>query len=428
MKKKSFLISLLAGMFAILSVPAITAQEEITLVVWDTFARDAELAIIEQLNAEFMEAHPGVTIVHEGYGHEELNLTLPLALSDGSGPDVAQINQGYTAMGPLVEAGLLMPLDEYADEYGWWDRYALTLHRRNSFTEDGIQHGEGNLYGISNAAEIVGVYYHRDIFEDQGIEIPETFEEFEAVLAQLSDAGITPLVFGSLDGWPAIHQYGAIQHAFTTSEELDRFIFRLDGGTFDTDYNLQAAQTLVEWIDAGYLSDGFEGMDYDNQTTGAFLNQDGAMWITGSWMAPTIIAELGDESVGFFPFPTALEDADAPLNIGGVNLAFGIRASTDHPDLAAEYIDFVTGPRAAEILLENGALPAAHVDADAMTPDTLTTDIVLSWQTISDGNAVGQYLDWTLPDIAANIQELMAMRVSPEEFVADVQADYEELE
>ena len=88
----------------------------------------------------------------------------------------------------------------------------------------------------------------------------------------------------------------------------------------------------------------------------------------------------------------------------------------------------MTGPRAAEILLENGALPAAHVDAESLTPGTLTADVVLSWQIISDGNAVGHYLDWTLPDIAANIQELMAGRVSPEEFVADVQEDYENLD
>jgi raffinose/stachyose/melibiose transport system substrate-binding protein len=424
---KRFFVTFLLVALAIAGVQQVVAQDEITLVVWDTFSRDADLAIIEQLNAEFMEAHPGVTIVHEGYGHDELNLSLPLALGDGSGPDVAQVNQGYTAMGPLVEAGLLMPLDDFAEEFGWWDRYATTLHRRNSFTDDGSQHGAGTLYGMSNAAEIVGVFYHKAMFAEHDFAIPETFAEFEAIVAELSEAGITPIVFGSLDGWPAIHEFGAIQHAFTTSDELDSFIFRLEDGTFDSNYNLQAAETLLAWVEAGYFSEGFAGMDYDNQTTGAFVNGDGAMWITGNWMAPTIIAELGEETVGFFPVPTALEDA-APLNIGGVNLAYGIRTGTENPELAAEYIDFITGPRAAEVLLENGALPAAAVDAEVLTPDTLTADIVNAWQTISSGNAVGHYLDWTLPDIAANIQELMAARVTPEEFVAAVQSDYEALD
>jgi len=34
--------------------------------------------------------------------------------------------------------------------------------------------------------------------------------------------------------------------------------------------------------------------------------------------------------------------------------------------------------------------------------------------TISEQNAVGHYLDWTLPDIAADIQELMGGQVTPE--------------
>lgn len=426
MNRRLFLAFLLVAL-ALLGTQAVTSQEEVTLVVWDTFARDTDAAMIEEINREFMDANPGVTIIREAYGHEELNLTLPLALSSDSGPDVSMVNQGYTAMGPLVAAGLLIPLDEFAEQFGWFDRYGETLHRRNSFTPDGVQHGEGNLYGMSNLAEIVGVFYHRDVFEDMGLEIPQTFAEFEALLAQISEAGMTPLVFGSLDGWPAIHQFSAIQHAFTTSDELDGFMYRLGDSSFDTDYNLQAAQTLVDWIQAGFLSPGFAGMDYSNHTASAFLNQEGAMWITGNWMAPTIISALGEDAIGFFPVPSALEDG-APLNIGGINLAYGIRASTSNVELAVQYIDFVTGPRAAEILLSFGALPASAIDTNVLDDGTLTADIVASWQTISANNAVGHYLDWTLPDIASNIQELMANRVTPEQFVSQAQADYVALE
>lgn len=276
MKKRTIIVAFALIALLLVNIAPGYSQDDVTLVVWDTFARDADLDIIEQLNQEFMDANPGVTIIHEGYGHEELNIILPLALSDDSGPDIAQINQGYSAMGPLVEADLLVPLDDYADAYGWWDRYALTLHNRNSLSENGQQFGVGNVYGVSNAAEVVGVFYHRDIFEEQNLSIPTTFAEFEALVAHLAEADITPIVFGSLDGWPAIHNFSAIQHAYTTSEDLDSFMFGLEGGTFATDYNVTAAGKLVEWVESGYFSDGFEGMDYDNQTTGAFLNKDGA--------------------------------------------------------------------------------------------------------------------------------------------------------
>jgi len=401
-----------------------TAQDQVTLVVWDNWTREAEQAMIEQLNQEFQDAHPGVTIKREAYDTPDLTNTLPLALTEDSGPDVAMINQGYTGMGALVQAGLLLPLNDYADKYDWWSRYAKGLHGRNSFTADGKQLGEGNLYGVSNTAEVVGVYYHKDVFDELGLKVPTTYDEFEALLKALKDAGKTPIVFGSLDGWPAIHEYGAIEHAFSTLDEIENFIYRRPGGTFDTEGNLKAAQKLVEYVKAGDFSDGFAGMDYDNATTSAFLNGDGVLWITGSWVSGTIIPQLGEDKVGFFLIPSALPDATAPLAIGGVGLGYGIRATSKNPDLAAEYIDLVTGPHAAELLFRAGFLPAMAVDPSLLTEGTLTADVNNAWKTISTNNTVGHYLDWTMPNIAANIQELMGGQVSPEDFVKGVEEEY----
>lgn len=422
------LLSLPIALVLLLAMFGVTAaQDEVTLVVWDNFTRESEQEMIETLNSEFEAAHPGVTIQREAYETSDLTSLLPLALSESTGPDVAMINQGIANMGALVEAGLLLPLNDYADQYDWWSRYGEGLHRRNSFTEDAAQFGEGNLYGVSNTAEVVGVYYHRDIFEEHGLEIPTTLEEFESVAQTLVDAGVTPIIFGSLDGWPAIHEYGAVQNAYTTTEALDNLIFRFEEGTFADEANLQAAQKMMEWVERGFFSEGFEGMDYDNATTSGFINKEGAMWITGSWMTGTIVDQLDEESVGFFLLPD-VEGSEVPVATGGVGLAYGIRATTDNADLAAEYIDFVTSAYAAELLFEQGYLPAAAIDTSTLTEGTLTADVVAAWNAIAQNDKVGHYLDWTLPydDLVANLQELLAGVDTPEQFVADVQAVYEE--
>lgn len=422
MRPKRSLILFLVFALLIPSVPAVAQDGEVTLVVWDNWVRDAEQEMITILNAEFEDAHPGVTVQREVYATDDLTDILPLELSSDSGPDVAMINQGYSGMGALVEAGLLLPLNGYADQYDWWSRYAEGLHSRNSFSEDGTQFGVGNLYGVSNTAEVVGVYYHRDIFEEYGLEIPQTLEEMEALMDTLAGEGITPIAFGSLDGWPAIHEFSVLQGAYTTLDELDAFMYRLDGGTFDTEANLQAAEKLVEWRDTGYFSPGYEGLDYDT-TFSEFINQNAAMWITGNWITGSIVEEVGEEPIGFFPFPS--EESGVPAIVpGGVGLAYGIRASSEHPDLAAEYIDLVTGPRAAELLFERGFFPATAIDTSLLTEGTVTADMFTVWSAVSGANAVGHWLDWTAPNIDANIQELMGKAVSPEEFVADVEADY----
>jgi raffinose/stachyose/melibiose transport system substrate-binding protein len=427
MQKQRLLCLILTLVLLVLTVGTVGAQDSVTLIVWDNFTRESEQEMIETLNAEFEAAHPGVTIQREAYETSNLTSLLPLALTESTGPDVSMINQGIANMGALVQAGLLLPLNDYADQYDWWSRYGEGLHRRNSFTEDASQFGEGNLYGVSNTAEVVGVFYHKAMFEDLGLELPTTLEEFESAAQALKDAGITPIVFGSLDGWPAIHEYGAVENAYTTTEALDALIFRFEDGTFNDEANLEAAQKLVDWMNQGFFSEGSEGMDYDNATTSGFINNEGAMWITGSWVAGTIIDQLDAESVGFFLLPDAA-GSDVPVATGGVGLAYGIRATTENPDLAAEYIDFVTGPRAAELLFEQGFLPAATVDPSMLTEGTLTADVVNAWNAIAQNNKVGHYLDWTLPydDLVANLQELLAGVDTPEQFVTDVQAVYEE--
>lgn len=423
LKRRAWVLAAAAALMA--ASIGVNAQDAVTLVVWDNFTRDSEQEMIETLNAEFEAAHPGVTIQREFYETSDLTELLPLALSESTGPDVAMVNQGISNMGALVEAGLLLPLDDYAEQFGWRDRYGDSLHRRNSFTEGAAQFGEGSLYGVSNTAEVVGVFYHKGIFEELGLEVPTTLEEFEAVAQAIQAAGQTPIVFGSLDGWPAIHEYGALQNVYTTGEALDSLIFRFEDATFEDEANLAAANKLVQWVDGGYFSPGFEGMDYDNATTGGFINQEGAMWITGSWMAGTIIDQLDAESVGFFLLPDAA-GSEVPLATGGVGLAYGIRATSTNADLAAEYIDLMTGPRAAELLFEQGYLPAVAVPEDQLTEGTLTADVVNAWNAISANNKVGHYLDWTLSydDIVADIQELMAGVATPEEFVASVQESY----
>lgn len=422
--KRTFGIFVLAALVVLAVVPA-AAQENITLVVWDTLVRPAEIAMMDQLSAQFEAAHPGVTVRHEGYNFDDLMLVLPQSLSEDGGPDVAQINQGATSMGALVQAGLILPLNDYADQYGWRDLYAASLHARNSFSADGKTYGEGNLYGISNTAEVVGVYYWKQAFEELGLELPTTFGEFEAMLQTIKDAGQTPIAFGSLDGWPAIHEYSAIEHPFSDPQHIDDFIFRREGATFVNDGNLTAAQKLVEWVDAGYFSAGFEGMDYDNATLAAFRNREGLMWITGSWIAATLLEEASADEIGFFVIPSP--DADTPpYAVGGVGIPYGISAKSAHPDLAAEYINMISSPEVAAQLLDLGFLPAVAVAADQLAEGTLTADIVNAWNLISSNNRVGHYLDWAVPldDINAALQELMAKQITPEEFVNQVEDAY----
>ncbi len=395
------------------------------LVVWDQFQRDTESAVIATLNDEFASAHPGVQIDRVVKSFDDLKVTIRLALSDPDGPDVGQVNQGAD-MRATVEGGLLLDLTPYVAQYGWDQRFSGGILARNSFTADGQEFGTGNLYGVSPTAEVVGVYYNKQKLEALGLTVPTTFAEFEALLAEAKAAGETPIAFGNLDQWPGIHIFSAVQHVLLPDRAwLDDFVYGRGAVSFDTPENVQAAQKTMEWAEAGYFTEGFAGIGYDDSWK-MFAGGDGLMMLTGSWLSGDIVS-TGGENFGFFLLPGQAA-GQTPLAIGGVGLPFSIRAGTADPDLAAEYLDWMVSPRAGELWLESGVLPAVAVDEANVPQGTLLGDIVAAYGAINEADAVGHYIDWAGPTmydtLAAAIQELMAGQITPEEFVGRVQAEY----
>ena len=405
--------------------PAEVPAEEITLVVWDQFYRDVESQVIETLNAEFEAAHPGIKIERVVKTLDDLKVTLKLALVETGGPDVAQVNQGRSDMGAMVEAGLLLPLDEYTAAFSWGERFSASVASRNSFTEDGKTFGSGNLYGVSPTAEVVGVYYNKTLFEANGWVVPTTFDEFEALLATIKAAGVTPISFGSLDGWNAIHEFSAVQHLLVSLDYINDFTYGVNNVSFDIPENQQAASVMQAWVDSGYFTDGFAGIGYDDSNK-TFKAGEGAMTITGSWLTGELLTDT-DQEFGFFLLPGNPDQTR--LAIGGVGVPFSIRKTTAQPDLAAEYLDWMISPRAAELWAGVGMLPAMPMADDAVVEvDPLFTDTMIAWNTVNEENAVGHYIDWATPTfydtIVAELQKLFGMVTTPAEFTAAVQVDY----
>lgn len=210
-------------------VPDPSKAGNVTLTVWDQEVRGGTNAELEQLNKEFEEKYPNVKIKRVSRSFDDLKTTLKLALSGNKPPDIVQANQGYPDMVAFVQAGLLMPLDNYAGVYDWNTRYPNTLLNLNRVSADGKQFGTGRLYGISQTGEFIGVYYNKEKLADAGIEPPKTWKEFTDSLATLKDKGELPIQFGNLDQWPAIHNFGVLQDQHGAAEARDTVLGRGDG-------------------------------------------------------------------------------------------------------------------------------------------------------------------------------------------------------
>jgi raffinose/stachyose/melibiose transport system substrate-binding protein len=390
---------------------------EVTLTVWDQEVRGGQAAQIKRLNKAFEEKYPNVSIDRVAKSFEDLNKTLKLAVSGAKAPDVVQANQGRPVMGTLVKGGLLTPLDPYAEAFAWADRYSPLLLDLNRFSSDGAEFGGGNLYGLSQMGEIVGVFYNKE----KVTEPPTTLEEFEQSLAEAKQEGDIPIQFGNLDKWPGIHEYETVLGRTADKEQVRDVVFARDGASFDTPEFQAAAEKLQDWADAGYFTPDFNGTGYDPAWQ-QFAKGKGRYLIAGTWLVADLAKAMGDD-VGFMLLPGSEAGAE-PVALGGESLAFAVTSKSEHPDVAAAYIDFLTNGEAATVLAETGNLPAMPVDASAI-PDGLPGEVFAAWQTLSESDGLIPYLDYATPtfydDLSGAIQQLLAGRQDPAEFTGGVE-------
>jgi raffinose/stachyose/melibiose transport system substrate-binding protein len=398
---------------------------DVELLVWDQEVRGGQNDTMEALNAAFQEKYPNIKINRVAKSFPDLQATLKLAASGSNPPDIVEANNGYSAMGPLVEASLLMPLDAYADAYGWGDRYSEGILKMNRFSEDASNFGEGNLYGLPMTGEVVGVYYNKSKLDALGVEMPTTWEEFQDAVTKAKDSGEVPIQFGNLDKWPGIHEYEEVMLQYLDKTTARDWIFGANDGStsFNTTETVDAATQLQTMVSDGAFTDGYEGLGYD-PSWADFGKGKGVFLISGSWLTADLKAALGDD-VGFFLLPPA-EGGDL-ATLGGEGLPWAISSKTDNADAAAAYLDFITNAESQQVAADNGQLTAST--AEVTVPEGLDTEVYNEWTRANDEDAIVPYLDWATPTmydtVTAQVQELMAGKTTPQGFVDAIQADYE---
>ena len=392
---------------------------DVTLTIWDQEVRGGQKKQITRLNEAFMSTYPNVKIKRVAKSFTNLNTTLKLAVSGPNAPDIVEANQGRQVMGQLVKGGLLKPLDAYADAYGWNDRWSKTLLDLNKFSSDGKQFGSGDLYGVSQQGEIVGVFYNRDMVKS----VPKTFGEFESMLAAAKKKGQTPISFGNLDKFGGIHEFQTVQNQFASKDATRNFVFAKDGASFDTSENKEAATTLQDWAKKGYFTKDFNGTGYDPAWQ-QFTKGKGPFTIAGTWITSDALTALGDK-LGFFLMPGKEAGAE-PVSLGGESLPWGITSKSKNADVAAAYIDFITNAKAADVQVETDNLPATQATTEPSAP--VQKEIFAAWKQLNDTDGLTPYMDYATPtffdDFSGAVQKLLAGKTSPDEFAKSVQEEY----
>ena len=95
-------------------------------------------------------------------------------------------------MGDMVRAGAVEPLDEYVDKYGYREELEDI---GDVYRENQMRIGD-TIYGFPDDGDVLILYYRKDIFEEMGLSVPTTWDEFYEVSKAITDAK-APEVYGA---------------------------------------------------------------------------------------------------------------------------------------------------------------------------------------------------------------------------------------
>ncbi|MEV8410181.1 extracellular solute-binding protein [Streptomyces niveus] len=161
-------------------------------------------------------------------------------------------------------------------------------------------------------------------------------------------------------------------------------------------------------------------------STARFTRGESVFLVNGNWAAGQLVGAMG-ENVGFFPMPGP--DASARSVASGFSVAYSVSSRTRHPEAAGAFLDFLASPEAASIVAANGFLPP-DPDTDAVPEQKgVLGEVAAAHRRVVADDGTNQFPDFTAPSmldrLRSGVQRLIAARVGPAEFLAEIQDVWE---
>ena len=356
----------------------------------------------------FNEKYPNVEIDFQNVSTENNQYSQRLTLLANSGelPDVFYIQP---PIAKFAKEGYLMELDD------------LDAMKDISGTYRDTYTYEGKTYAFVDDAWIGGVYYDKDMFEANGLTVPETYDEFLNICKTFYDQGIRPV---SISGTSLPDLMYWIHDTEVLAENPD-YDKEIDAGqhTFTEGYLDNINQWKKDFVDTGYMDEAVVGYS-DEQRLEEFASGEAAMTISGPWSLSTIRAKAPDKNVGIFPF---VGSKGQKYTVGAVNVGIAISANAKNPAAAKAFMNFLAED---ETMLLYQQLTGNFMVKDVgYEVDEVLTPLV---EFANNGQFALPTVYWTNtgtldPMVQKGLQEIILGIKTPEQLVAELDEKQSEL-
>ncbi|MES9541566.1 extracellular solute-binding protein [Actinomadura sp. NPDC000600] len=365
---------------------------------------------------EFEATHPGVKVKFEEKGFEQIQKTAPMVLNSKDAPDVMEYNKGNATAGLLSKQGLLTDLTPEVTKRGWDKLIKPNVQVTAKYDAKGTMGGD-KWYGVPDYAEYVQVYYNKDLFKKNGVEIPTTFAELTAAMDKFVAKGVTPLTNAGAEYMA--HQF-VYQLALDKADRawVDAFQRYTGKANFNDAAWTYGATTFADWVKKGYVAKNSVSLKAEDAGV-AFMSGKFPMMFSGSWWFGRVAAEAK------FDWETAVWPG-AKMTLGSGGNLWVVPKGSKNKQLAYDFIDITMKKQAQNTLGNGGGVPVA-ADPSAIT-DAKAKKLIADFDRLSASDGLAYYPDWPVAGFydawVAQTQKLMN-GTAPGEVLSGIQKTYD---
>ena len=220
----------------------------------------------------------------------------------------------------------------------------------------------GKNWRLPYSLSCYGLYVRTDIFEEQGLALPTTWDELMDVCEQLTAAGITPF---ALPDKTMVYQ--RMERMMSFMSEDDTEFKQIAAGELEA----KGSKLLQNYANAAlqivnYMTPESLGAEYTESYQQLIAGQ-AAMTINGGWSLATLKDYDPDIKVALIPMPNPTgEESKVVVSI---DTNFCISSSTKHPEECLKFFEYLAQPEVAQVYADKEGSPCVINGVTVSTPE-----------------------------------------------------------
>ena len=220
----------------------------------------------------------------------------------------------------------------------------------------------GKNWRLPYSLSCYGLYVRTDIFEEQGLALPTTWDELMDVCEKLTAAGITPF---ALPDKTMVYQ--RMERMMSFMSEDDSEFKQIAAGELEAkDSKLLQNYANASLQIVNYMTPESLGAEY-TESYQQLLSGAAAMTINGGWSLATLKDYDPDIKVALIPMPNPTGDESKV--VVSIDTNFCISSSTKHPEECLKFFEYLAQPEVAQVYADKEGSPCVINGVTVSTPE-----------------------------------------------------------